>query len=460
MVSHLEHKAKLLKHTTYQLSLAAHLGDKVLSGQPTPHGEVAQIEGRVIGLYSQMSWRDAGVPITAALICGISLCRMWRLTATLLLLALASAEPQGYNYLPPRPNTPCQTVTSVVYDTRVQTSVNVQTVNQVNTQYRTTTVVRQQVVPTTLFQTRVQTQVQYQTSVIQQTTTLFNNRVQTQTVPSPPIVQTQYVTSTRVVPQVSYVTQTQTQTQVVPVEVTRTQVQTINQPVTNYQTQVQQQTQVVTLPGRDVVRTRVQTVVQTSIVRRQQPANTRYVTSTRVQQVVQTSVVRGQDVVRTSVVQRQQVIPFTSVNTRYENAVATREQVVTRTNVVTQTRVQTQVVPQEVVSTQVVPTTIYTTRYETRVQPFTQVQTVVRTQYVTPAPVVQTRQEVRTSVVQVPGQDRVVTSQVVQTQQQQQVVYQTVNQPQQITVTQTITATCGQTGYNYPAPARPFNFRG
>merc|ERR1712212_1133639 len=395
---------------------------------------------------------------------------MWRLTATLLVVALASADPQGYNYpdpdggyLPPSPSNPtCAVapVTSVQINTVVRTNVRTQTVNQVDTQYRTTTVFRQQVVPTTLFRTRVQTQVQYQTSVVQRTTVRVNDRFVTQTNRSPPVVETRFVTSTRVVPQVAYVTQTQVQTQVVPVEVTRTQVQTRNQVVTNYQTQARQETRVVSIPGRDVVMTRVQTVVQTSIVRRQQPANTRYVTSTRVQQQVQTSVVRGQDAVRTSVVQRQQVIPFTSVNTRYENAFATREQVVTRTNYQTQTRVQTQVVPQEVVRTQVVPTTIYTTRYETRVQPFTQVQTVVRTQYVTPAPVVQTRQEVRTSVVQVPGRDQVVNREVVQTQQRQQVVYQTVNNQQQVTVTQTITATCGQSGYNYPEPARPFNARG
>ncbi|ROT69545.1 hypothetical protein C7M84_012241 [Penaeus vannamei] len=407
-----------------------------------------------------MSDRDAGLPITAALICGISLCRMWRLTATLLLLALASAEPQGYNYEEPDnqylPPAKCKLapVTSVVYNTQLQTSVRLQTVNQVNTQYRTTTIVRQQVVPTTLFQTRVQTQVQYQTSVVQQTTVRAVDRFVTQTVPSPPVVQTRFVTSTRVVPQVNYVTRTQVQTQVVPVEVTSTQVRTIIQPLTNYQTQERQATRVVTVPGRDVVQTRVQTVVQTSIVRSQQPAITRFVTSTRVQQL-QTSVVRGQDVVRTTVAQRQQVIPFTSVNTRYENVVATRQQVVTRTNIATQTRILTQVVPQEVVRTQVVPTTIYTTLFETRVQPFTRVQTVVRTQYVTPVPVVQTRQEVRTSVVQVPGQDRVVNREVVQTQQRQQVVYRTVNQPRQVTVTQTVTSSCG---YNYDAPAVPFNF--
>nr|XP_027206836.1 uncharacterized protein LOC113800287 [Penaeus vannamei] len=372
---------------------------------------------------------------------------MWRLTATLLLLALASAEPQGYNYEEPDnqylPPAKCKLapVTSVVYNTQLQTSVRLQTVNQVNTQYRTTTIVRQQVVPTTLFQTRVQTQVQYQTSVVQQTTVRAVDRFVTQTVPSPPVVQTRFVTSTRVVPQVNYVTRTQVQTQVVPVEVTSTQVRTIIQPLTNYRHRS------VKLP--------VSSLSQ-AVTLSQQPAITRFVTSTRVQQVVQTSVVRGQDVVRTTVAQRQQVIPFTSVNTRYENVVATRQQVVTRTNIATQTRILTQVVPQEVVRTQVVPTTIYTTLFETRVQPFTRVQTVVRTQYVTPVPVVQTRQEVRTSVVQVPGQDRVVNQEVVQTQQRQEVVYRTVNQPRQVTVTQTVTSSCG---YNYDARPFPSIFR-
>jgi len=415
----------------------------------------------VIGLYSQMSWRDAGVPITAALICGISLCRMWRFTATLLLLALASAEPQGYNYPEPDnqylPPAKCNLppVTSVVYNTQLQTSVRLQTVNQLNTQYATTTIVRQQVVPTTLFQTRVQTQVQYQTSVLRQTTIRAIDRFVTQTVPSPPLVQTRFVTSTRVVPQVNYVTRTQVQTQVVPVQVTSTQIRTVIQTLTNYQTQERQATRVVTIPGRDVVQTRVQTVVQTSIVRSQQPAITRFVTSTRVQQLLRTSIVRGQDVLTTTVAQRQQVIPFTSVNTRYQNVVATRQQVVTRTSVATQTRILTQVVSQEVVRTQLVPTTIYTTLFETRVQPFTQVQTVVRTQYVTPVPVVQTRQEVRTSVLQVPGQDRVVNREVVQTQQRQELVYRTVDQARQVTVIQTVTSSCG---YNYDAPAVPFNF--
>ncbi|KAK3858100.1 hypothetical protein Pcinc_035683 [Petrolisthes cinctipes] len=146
------------------------------------HREIPQVERRLIGLYSQMSCRDAGVPITAALTCGISLCRMWHLTATLLVLGLASASPQG-GYLPPRPS--CPTVTSVVYDTRVQTSVAVQTQNRVDTQYVTTTLVRQQVVPTTIYNTRVTTRVQYQTSVIQQTSVRAIDRVVTQTVPSP-----------------------------------------------------------------------------------------------------------------------------------------------------------------------------------------------------------------------------------------------------------------------------------
>jgi len=386
---------------------------------------------------------------------------MWRLTATLLVLALAGAEPQfdvGYDYLPPSPTNPeCKVadITSVIFNVQTRTSVRTQTVNQVNTQYTTSTLLRTQVVPTTQFQTRVQTQIQYQTSIVQRTSVRNIDRFVTQTIPSPAVLQTRFFTTTRVVPQVSYVTQSRVETQVVPVEVTQTQFATVEQTATNYRTQVQQQTRVVTIPGRDVVQTRVQTVVQTSIVRRQQPANTRIITSTRVQQVVQTSVVYGRDVLRTSVVQRQQVVPFTSVNTRFVDSFATREQVVTRTNVATQTRVVTQVVPQEVVRTQVVPTTIYNTRYETRIQAFTQVQTVIRTQYVTPAPVVQTRQEVRTSVVQVPGEDRVVNQEVVRTQQQQQVVYRTVDRPRQVTSTQTVTATCG---YNYDEPAIRFNF--
>jgi len=386
---------------------------------------------------------------------------MWRLTATLLVLALAGAEPQfgiDSGYLPPSPSNPgCKAadITSVIFDVQTRTAYNTQTINQVNTQYRTTTQLRTQVVPTTQYETRVATQIQYQTSIVQRTSIRAIDRFVTQTIPSPAIQQTRFVTTTRVVPQVNFVTQSRVETQVVPVEVTQTQLRTVEQPVTNYETQVQQQTRLVTITGRDVVQTRVQTVVQTSIIRRQLPANTRFITSTRVQQVVQTSVSYGRDVVRTSVATRQQIVPVTSVNTRFENAFATREQVVTRTNVVTQTRVATQVVPQEVVRTQVVATTIYNTRYETRVQPFTQVQTVVRTQYVTPAPVVQTQQEFRTSVVQVPGENRVVDREVVRTQQQQQVVYRTVDRPRQVTQTQTVTATCG---YNYDEPAIRFDF--
>ncbi|XP_064078161.1 mucin-3B-like isoform X2 [Macrobrachium nipponense] len=380
--------------------------------------------------------------------------RMWYLTVSLLLLALASASPQGGYLPPPRPGT-CPPVTSLVYDTRIQTSYVVQTINNANTQYVTTTILQTQVVPTTIFSTRVETRPQIQTSVVQQTSVFFNNRVITQTVPSPPVQQTRYITTTRVVPQLSYVTQTQVQTQVVPVEVTSTQIQTINQPVTNYRTEFRQETRVVTIPGQDVVRTRVQTVVQTSIIRSQAPGNTRYITSTQVQEQVQTTAVRGQDVILTRTVPRTQVIPYTTVNTRFENAVATREQIVTSTNVQIQTVVQTQFVTQEVVRTQAIPTTIYTTRFETRVQPFTEVQTVYTTQYNTPSAVVQTREETRTSVVQIPGRDQIITSQVVQTQQQQQVIYQTVNNNQQLTVTRTVTGTCSQAGYNYNTPSNP-----
>ncbi|XP_064078157.1 uncharacterized protein LOC135195691 isoform X2 [Macrobrachium nipponense] len=380
---------------------------------------------------------------------------MWHLAALLLVSALASASPQ-LPYLPPPPDS-CRTVTSLVYDTRIQTSYVVQTDFNVNTQYVTTTVVRQQVVPTTIFSTRVETRPQIVFSTVQQTTIQYIDRVETRTVPSPPIQETRYVTSTRVIPQISYVTQTQIETQVVPVEVTSTQIQTINQPVTNYQTEYRQETRLITIPGPDVVMTRVRTVVQTSVIRSVQPDRTQYITSTQVQQQLQTRIVTGPNIILTSTVQRQQVVPYTTVNTRYENDFVTREQIVTRTNVQTQTIVQTQFVPEEVVRTQVIPTVIYTTIYETRVQPFTQVQTVFRTQYITPPPLVQTREETRTSLVQIPGPDRVVTSQVVQTQQQQQVIYQTTDRVQQITVTQTVTGTCSASGYNYNAPSNQLN---
>ncbi|ROT69548.1 hypothetical protein C7M84_012242 [Penaeus vannamei] len=368
------------------ISLAAHLGDKVLSGQPTPHGEVAQIEGRVIGLYSQMSDRDAGSNHRCSNLWNFSLQDV-ALDGDVLLLALARPNPKDIITRNPTTNTFLPQNASLLLSPPSSTTLSSKPQSASRQSIKSTLSTEPQ--------------------------PLSGNRFVTQTVPSPPVVQTRFVTSTRVVPQVNYVTRTQVQTQVVPVEVTSTQVRTIIQPLTNYQTQERQATRVVTVPGRDVVQTRVQTVVQTSIVRSQQPAITRFVTSTRVQQVV------------------------------------------TRTNIATQTRILTQVVPQEVVRTQVVPTTIYTTLFETRVQPFTRVQTVVRTQYVTPVPVVQTRQEVRTSVVQVPGQDRVVNREVVQTQQRQQVVYRTVNQPRQVTVTQTVTSSCG---YNYDAPAVPFNF--
>jgi len=375
---------------------------------------------------------------------------MWRL-ASLLLLALASAEPQ-YGYLPPSPTEQeCRVapVTSVI--NTVSIINRQQVVNVVNTQFATA--LRTQVVPTTVYRTQVQTNVQYQTSIVQQASIRNVNRVVTQTLPAQAVVQTQYVTSTRVVPQVSYVVQTQVQTRAVPVERVQTQVVTVDNPVVQYQTQLAYATRVVTNRAPDVVQTRVQTLVQTARFTSQLPAFTRQVVNTRVQQVVQTSVVYGQDVLQTSVVQRQQVIPFTAVNTRFVNSVVTSQQVVARTNVQTQTRVVTQVVPSEVVRS--VTNVVYRTTYQSRFEPVQVVQTVVSTQYVTGAPQVRTQQAFATSVVQVPGQQRVFTQEVVNTQVQQQVVYRTVAQPRQVVVTQTVRATCG---YNYDTPATPFNF--
>lgn len=387
---------------------------------------------------------------------------MWRLPVCMLLVAFVSAEPQeGYDYLPPRPSNPTSVVcnpvvTSTAYTTRIQSSVVRQTVNQINTIFRTTTAVQRQVVPTTIFSTRVVQQPQFSTSIIQSTAVQFRDRVVDQRVPSPNIVRTQYVTSTRVVPQVSYVTRERVQTQVVPVEVVRTAVQTVERTNINTQTQQVQRTSAVTVTGRDVVQTRVQTVRQTSVVQRQLPAQTRVITSTRIEQAVNTRTVQGPNQVRTSVVQRQQVVPTTLVSRRVDNQFVTRTSVVTRANTRYQTNYQTQVVPQEVVSTRVVPTTIFTTRFVTQAQPVERVQTQTQYRTVTPNPVVETRRVTQTSVAQVQGEARVINREVVQTQQRQQIVYQTVNRAEVATVTTTVTETCS--GYNYDAPATPFIF--
>ncbi|CAL4121613.1 unnamed protein product [Meganyctiphanes norvegica] len=388
---------------------------------------------------------------------------MWRLPVCILLLALASAEPQeGFEYLPPRPSGPdpvvCERpVTSVAYTTRVQTSVAVRTSNQVDTVFRTTTLVQREVVPTTIYRTRVVTQPRIDTSVIQSTDVQFRDRVVDQTLPGANIVSTRYETTYRVVPEVSYVTREQVRTTVVPVEITRTVVSTVERINYNYQTQQVQRTNVVTVTGRDVVQTRVQTIRQTSVVQSQPPARTNFITSTRVQQVVNTRTVQGPNQYRTSVVNRQQVIPTTIVSQRVDNRFVTRTNAVTRTSVRYQTNYQTSVVPQEVVSTRIVPTTIYTTRFVTQPQPVTRVETRVVYRTVTPAAVFQTREVTQTSVEQVRGADRVINRDFVQTQQRQQVVYQTVNRPEATTVTRTITSSCS--GYNYDAPKIPFNIR-
>jgi len=389
---------------------------------------------------------------------------LWRLPVCLLVVALASAEPVPdiFGYLPPgegsdpTPAVCLPAVTSVSYVNRIQTSVVVRTINQVDTQYRTTTVIQRQVVPTTNYITRVVTQAQIQTSIIQSTNVQFRDRVVDQTIPSPNIVRTQFVTSTRVVPQVSYVTREQVQTNVVPVEVTRTQFRTVEQTNINFQTQQVQRTNVVTITGRPVVQTRLQTLVQTSVVQRQQPAQTRFITSTQVQQVVNTRTVQGPNQIRTSVVNRQQVIPTTITSRRVDNRFVTNTNFVTRTNTRYQTNLQTQVVQSEVVSTRVVQNTIFSTRYTTLVQPVERVQTTTVYRTVQPNPVLVTREQISTSVLQIQGANRIVDREVVQTQQRQQIVYSTVFRPEQVTVTRTVTTS--SCGYNYDAPAVPFNF--
>jgi len=395
---------------------------------------------------------------------------MWRLPVCLLLVALASAEKLGYNYpepqndyLPPSPSNPgsvvCQpAVTSVSYINQIQTSVALRTVNQINTQYLTTTVFKREVVPTTVFRTRVQTQVQYKTSVVQTTQVQYNDRVVKFNIPGPNIVRTQYITLTRVVPEVRYVTKENVRTQIVPVEVTRTAREIIEKTNVNYKTQNLEQTYVVTLPAEVVVRTLTQTAFQTSIVQRQEPAQTRILSSTRIEQVVNTRSVQAPDQIETTIVQRNVVIPTTLISLHTDNSVLYKTNVFTQTNVRTQTLVRTQIVPKNIVSTRLVPTTVYSIRLEKVAQPVTRVETRIVTQKVVPNPVIQTRMVTQNSVVQVQGESRVIDHEVIQTRQQNKVVYQTINRAEDITVTETITEPCSKAGYNYDAPAKPFNF--
>jgi len=386
---------------------------------------------------------------------------MWRLPVCLLLVALASADKLGYNYPEPQngylPPVSCQpAVTSVSYINQIQTSVSLRTVNQVNTQFLTTTVFKRQVVPTTLFRTQVQSQVKYQTSIVQNTQVQYNDRVVQKNIPGPNIVRTSYVTATRVVPEVRYVTQESVLRQVVPVEVTRTAVQEVEKTNINYKTLNREQTYVVTIPAEEIVRTQVQTAYQTSIVQRQEPAQTRVVSSTNIKQVVNTRSIQAPDQIDTSIVQRKEVITTTLVKQRTDNSVVYRTNVFTQTNVRTQTQYRTEIVPQNIVSTRLVQTTVYSTRIQKVAQPVTRVQTSIELRTMSGYPVVQTRQVTQTSVVQVRGQNSVIDREVVQTRQQQQIVYKTVNRAEEITVTETVTAPCS--GYNYDAPAIKFNF--
>jgi len=388
---------------------------------------------------------------------------MWRLPVCLLLVALASADKLGYNYPEPQngylPPVACQpAVTSVSYINQIQTSVSLRTVNQINTQFLTSTVIKRQVVPTTLFRTQVQKQVKYQTSIVQNTQVQYNDRVVQRNIPGPNIVRTNYVTATRVVPEVRYVTQENVLRQVVPVEVTRTAVQKVEKTNINYKTLNREQTYVVTLPAEEIVRTQIQTAYQTSIVQRQEPAQTRVVSSTNIKQVVNTRSIQAPDQIETSIVQRKQVITTTLVSQRTDNSVVYRTNVFTQTNVRTQTQYRTEIVPQNIISTRLVQTTVYSTRIQKVAQPVTRVQTSIELRTMSGYPVVQTRQVTQTSVVQIRGQNSVINREVVQTRQQQQIVYQTVNRAEEITVTETVTAPCSKAGYNYDAPAIPFNF--
>lgn len=362
---------------------------------------------------------------------------------TLIIFNLVSAWPKASYFKSSHPfNNQCPPITSVRKHTSLRTSVKASTITAVSTQIVITTVSREQTVPTTLLQTVITTLAEVATSVVQSTTTVFGNVLVTQTVQGSSRQQTRFVTTTRVVPQVSFLTHTQIRTEVVPAKVTLTQIQTNRQPLTNIFTQTTIETRAFTVTGPDVVRTRVQTLLQTSIVRLDQPDVTRFVTSTAVQQQVQTTVLRGQDILITSLVQSQQIIPITAFTTVVETVTVTQKVIVTNTNIVKQTQIQTQFVKQEQVTTQLVPTTVFSIVVLTQFQLSTQVQSLTQTQFITVGGGVQTQEVTHTSIVQVPDQDTVVTTEVLSTQTQQQTVLETITRPRNVFVTTIISWSC------------------
>ncbi|KAL7647722.1 UNVERIFIED_CONTAM: hypothetical protein RMT77_001331 [Armadillidium vulgare] len=387
---------------------------------------------------------------------------MWRLTSTLLLVTLAFADPQlGLDYLPPTtylPQPKCDDLTSVVYSTSVFQSFIPTTIQQFTTEYITTTAYSQRIVPTTQYRTQYQTIVQYETIYVQRQSQVVRDQVITSTQQAPPVVQTRYITSTRVIPQVSYVVREQVETQVVPVELTNTRYETRYEDQLQYRTVPVESTSYVRVSGRDVVSTAYSTQIQSSVVQKQQPAQTQYRQTTLINNQIETRTVPSPPVVSTQYVQSQRVIPTTAYNTQVQTQYVTTTQYVTRTQYQTRTEVQTQYVSQEVVVTRDVPREVVRTEYRTQVVPSVQLQTRYQTQARPGNDVYLTRQAYDTSIVRIPGEDRVVTREVVNTQYQQQVVYRTQDVQRAVTVTRTVNIPCAQTRYNYQEPQIGFNY--
>ncbi|XP_068208334.1 mucin-3A-like [Palaemon carinicauda] len=376
---------------------------------------------------------------------------MWYLEKLLLTAAISSATGQR-GYILPKPS--CPVFTSNVIDIRAETSILVQTVNEVSTQFSTTTIVRQRVIPTIVFQTSVQTQSQIETSIIQRTSNIIIDQVITQTIPSPPIQQTIFVTITRFFPQISFIMQTKFQTSVIPIEVTNTRVQAVSQILTDFQTEAQRVTRVVSIPGRTIVNTVIQTVLQTSIFTSQAPGITRLITLTQTQEQFRTSFVLGQNTILTSIVQSQRIFPITITDTKSRNIVRTQEQVIFRDSTVTEATLSFQTVTNDVLQTVVIPVTDFTTLLQTVFQTFSLLQTITNTQYNAPSVRTVTQEVTLTSVVQVPGRNRVIFQEVVKTIEQKQTEFQTITGTQYTSVATTVTGSCSiMTGYGAPPPS-------
>lgn len=400
--------------------------------------------------------------------------RPFQLKHTLLLLAsffvlgsasnLNALRQQLGGYLPPVSST-CQpqTRTTIAYRTETTRVLQPFTVANTRTQVANALATATMAVTTTMQRVEQRMMRVPVTRTYEMTATSVTTRIQQVPFQPPPVTREQFSTQVRVETSVNQQFVTRTETRVQPVVVTQTRTNT--QFAQSFIQQTRTETRQVRQRDEERFVTRTQEAVRTQQV--PQPAFTTQIQTTvvRSSQAVQFITPRPQTRVQT--VQSTVISTVASNVVMTQNAVATREVVRQQPVVVTRTMVQTvtstRVMQQQIVSTRfvdrvvtstvVVPQVITSTsifnQFNTQFQTRFQTQTVVRTQ------TVQGRNDIREQVITT--YRNVVMTVTNNAQANPQTVVTTVTQQCQQQQQQPVIT---QTGYNYNAPSRPFNFAG